>query len=171
MEEGARVRRVGLIACSASKQAAASPASRLYTGDLFRKSLAWAGLHCDEALILSARHGLVALDQLLAPYDDALQTKSAARRAEWGRAVAADLDARYKLFHGDEARPTVCFVLLAGRTYVDPLLKALEKSENARPGRERPELAYTVERPLKSLGIGAQKSWLLRNLGTARSAS
>lgn len=60
-----------LIACGASKRAQPSPAAELYTGSLFRSSLQWARSVApdDRIRIISAKHGLVALNQVLMPYD------------------------------------------------------------------------------------------------------
>lgn len=62
-----------IIPCGAEKAAEASPARSLYTGGMFRLALqaaeALAAEEGAEVLVLSALHGLVTLDQVLAPYD------------------------------------------------------------------------------------------------------
>jgi hypothetical protein len=67
-----------VVPCSARKAAAPAPARDLYTGAMFTHSLAaaealarWDRQQGREAriLVLSARHGLVTLDQVIAPYD------------------------------------------------------------------------------------------------------
>lgn len=60
-----------VIACGASKRTQPAPAADLYTGSLFRSSLAWARSVApdDRIRILSAKHGLVRLNQVLMPYD------------------------------------------------------------------------------------------------------
>lgn len=60
-----------IIPCGAAKAARPARARDLYTGQQFRLTLAAALEQADPAhvLILSARHGLIALDQVVAPYD------------------------------------------------------------------------------------------------------
>lgn len=87
-----------LIACSATKAAAAAPAADLYRGDLFRKALAWARRDAyDEVAILSARHGLVPLHQMLQPYDDSLTVATLQERRRWAARVLASLQERWPL--------------------------------------------------------------------------
>lgn len=80
--------RVGLIACSAGKLDGAAPARELYSGPIFQLAKAWmerrvAGGGVQEWAILSARHGLVMPDQMIARYDLALADMTAAERGEW----------------------------------------------------------------------------------------
>lgn len=103
---------VGLVSCSAQKLDRAAPARELYCSALFRLSLAYATARADAVYVLSAKYGLVELDQVLAPYDLKLDALSAAGRRAWGARVAAELERR----HG---RRTV--IALAGATYVHAL--------------------------------------------------
>lgn len=63
-------RTIVVIPCAAAKTAHDAPAADLYTSANFRHTLT-AARHADadRILILSARHGLVDLDTVLAPYD------------------------------------------------------------------------------------------------------
>ena len=60
-----------VIPCSAGKADAPAPAAELYTSVFFRQALAAARSEVDDdaILVLSARHGLLALDDVVAPYD------------------------------------------------------------------------------------------------------
>lgn len=62
-----------VIPCGGAKLDSAAPAAELYTGSAFRGALAAALAEVDgdrsRVLILSALHGLVNLDTVLAPYD------------------------------------------------------------------------------------------------------
>lgn len=62
-----------VIACGAEKAAEACAARDLYTGSFFRHQLAAAEAEVagtnGRVLILSALHGLLELDELVAPYD------------------------------------------------------------------------------------------------------
>jgi hypothetical protein len=62
---------VFVIPCGGSKLDAAAPASDLYTSSYFRGTLAAARSEVadEDILVLSAAHGLVTLDTVLAPYD------------------------------------------------------------------------------------------------------
>jgi hypothetical protein len=88
--------RLVVVACGAAKRSAPAPACELYTGPLFSSSWAAATRIDAPALILSARHGLVAPDTLLAPYDaavgdvDALDVEQLAAQAD--AAGVADSD-------------------------------------------------------------------------------
>ncbi len=67
-----------VIACGAGKAARPAPARDLYTGVGFRHALqaaatqaAWSAAHGQRpaVLVLSALHGLITLDKVIAPYD------------------------------------------------------------------------------------------------------
>jgi hypothetical protein len=67
-----------IVPCSGDKAAAPAKAAEFYTGSMFRHTLAaaealaaWDAAAGTEArvLILSAKHGLVELDEVVAPYD------------------------------------------------------------------------------------------------------
>lgn len=60
-----------IIPCGADKLDTAAPAADLYTSSTFRSTLAAALTLVDPAhvLVLSAKHGLVALDTVVDPYD------------------------------------------------------------------------------------------------------
>lgn len=62
---------VAIIPCSGQKATVAGPARDLYTGSMFRHTLAAAENLDDDVtvLVLSAEHGLVTLDTVLAPYE------------------------------------------------------------------------------------------------------
>ncbi|MEM6327834.1 MAG: DUF6884 domain-containing protein [Bacteroidota bacterium] len=135
-----RRRLVYLIACSSRKRRVPSPARDLYRGVLFQKSLAFAEAERPHGIhILSAEHGLVGLDDVLAPYDLSLASVSAAKRKLWGIEVGLTLDA---LYPPSTARPY--YVLLAGEVYRNALT---------------PHLRGHWKAPLSG-GIGLQQRWL-----------
>jgi hypothetical protein len=110
---------------------------------MFRKSLhlAQADEHA-EIYILSAKHGVVGLRDVLEPYDVTLKTMAAVERHRWGVRVEKQLR---KL----RSKKTEV-VVMAGRPYVAPIEAFLER-EFAR--------VYT---PLMGLGIGRRLSWMQR---------
>jgi hypothetical protein len=63
------VNRVGLVGCASAKLSQPAPARELYTSPLFRKASAYAEATCTRWYVLSAKHGLVAPDAILEPYN------------------------------------------------------------------------------------------------------
>lgn len=112
---------VGLISCGKRKAAQPRPARELYQGELFRKSLRYAEevLEADRVFILSARHGLLPLDQVVAPYEQTLNRMSAAEVRAWGERVLDDLRAEADL-ENDR------FTILAGAKYRKHVVPALK---------------------------------------------
>lgn len=82
---------VGLVGCVKSKLAIPAPAYQLYSSPLFRGSRRWVEQTCDRWFILSALHGLVRPDDVLAPYDEELASASARTRREWSEKVLQQL--------------------------------------------------------------------------------
>ena len=144
--------RLALLACSAKKLSHAAPARELYQGDTFKLALRVAERLADEVLILSAKHGVVELGQLVEPYDVKLSDLEKHQRAIWGANVEQDIArrigvrARTDMEHCEaQGRQVLC---LAPDSYVSAIgfnywLKG-------------------VARPLKGLGIGQQKAWLAK---------
>jgi hypothetical protein len=153
--------RVALVACGATKLDHAAPAKDLYTGQLFRKARAYAEANADAWYVLSARHGLVAPETIVEPYD-ARMPLAAADRRRWGHTVASALQYAISRDHGVAlvkrgkflAFPPDSFelLMLAGRDYVDPLAEALSWS-----GRTD---HYSIDDPMKGLGIGHRLAFL-----------
>lgn len=138
--EGAEaVRQVGLVSCAQVKLDSECEAHRLYVSDLFRKALAYALATCDEVFVLSALHGVVPLDQVVAPYDVTLAKMTRAERTRWGCLVARQLDAM--------RLAGSAYVALAGDKYVAPLR----------------EQGFEVVEPLAGLEVGERKQWLKNN--------
>lgn len=132
---------VGLVSCSKTKLDEAAPARELYSPSfVFSRSARYVETHCDEWFILSAKHGLVDPDTLIAPYDETLAGAPKAVRDEWAEGVRQALRERY------EGRP-VKFVLMAGRSYAG----AVEG------------LDAEIEEPLKGMGTGFRRQWLAAN--------
>lgn len=150
-QSGPFSRQVVLIACCGTKLSSPAPARQLYCSDLFRKSLAWSqALGADATLVLSALHGVVGLDQVVAPYDETLSRMPAPERAGWG--------ARTWSFLAPLIQPEDTVIFLAGSRYREPLMPHL--------------IAHGIDRdrimaPLAGMGIGLQKRWLAHNTWAA----
>ncbi len=144
------MRRVYLIACGKNKRDRISAASDLYTGSLFRKSLAYARSRVsDENIrVLSARHGLVKLGHHLSPYEETLNAMSVPARVRWGVGVARLLRRQfgplYPLLSREPAMGGRHFVLLAGARYRDAITGHIDRADS------------TWEAPLAGLGLGQQ---------------
>src|SRR2546430_14040582 len=93
----ARQLQVGLVACSRTKTNRPVPARELYVSPLFRAASAYAERTYGSGrwLILSARYGLVAPDQILSPYDLSLRQLTARQREAWGDRIAIELTDRF----------------------------------------------------------------------------
>lgn len=135
-----------LIACCKRKQDHRCPASQLYQGDLFKKSLAYAQtLGPDAVYILSAKHGLVSLDDLLVPYEQTLNRMPVKERRDWAQRV---LDQLRKVCDLDKDR----FTILASSRYREGLIPAM----------------LNVKVPMVGLGIGKQLGWLKKRLNGSK---
>lgn len=133
-----------LIACCKTKAATPMAARDLYQSDLFVKSKAFAERAGSEWYVLSAAHGLVHPDTVIAPNDLTLANLLPSERRAWARRVIAQLDAAVP--------PGVLTIFLAGRLYREGLLEWA--------GRR-----FFV--PMAGLSLGEQKRWLIRKLGEA----
>lgn len=134
-----RVLLVGLVSCSKAKLDRAAPARELYSASyVFERSARYVERLCDEWWVLSAKHGLVAPDTVLEPYDETLMGARTSTRKAWAQSVRDELRRRY----GD--RP-VRFVLMAGRSYAG----AVE--------------GFDSDEPLAGLGTGHRRQWLAQH--------
>lgn len=119
-KEGVEVKptlKVALVACGKSKLERAAPACELYTGNLFRAQLAHAVAKFgrDNVLILSAEHGLVALDDVLEPYDTTMAGAGLRQRLVWAERVVGQLLHRF-------LDACVDLHVFAGSAYIAPLM-------------------------------------------------
>jgi hypothetical protein len=114
----------------------------LYVSPLFKFNLAYAeSLKPDAIYILSAKHGLLGLNQKVAPYNETLNTKRVSDIKLWADKVLRQLESEVDVEHDE-------FTLLAGERYRRYLI---------------PSLAHT-HTPLKGLGLGRQLQFLKRAL-------
>jgi hypothetical protein len=120
------------------KQAVKSRAAELYTSKLFKLNLQYARkLKPDAIFILSARHGLVALDDEIEPYNVTLNEMRVDERKVWANKIIEQLQLHADLQHDH-------FIVLAGELYRQYLLPHLS----------------SYEIPLKKLRIGKQLRYL-----------
>ncbi len=85
--------RLLILACSQRKRPAPAPALELYDGPAYRvvRRALRNGVHDVEVWVLSAEHGLIPADQVIAPYDHRLTRDRAIELAIPVSHVLADL--------------------------------------------------------------------------------
>src|SRR5438874_6587104 len=105
-------KRIVLLSCVSKKRTQRARAEDLYISPLFRMSLAYArSLKPDAIFILSAKYGIVALDQEIEPYDVTLNNMSTTENRRWASSVIQQLRAVATV-------ETDHFILLAGERYI-----------------------------------------------------
>lgn len=109
----ARPQTIVLVSCGARKAKAPAPARELYASTLFKKTLAFAEGRADAVFILSAKHGLISPEQVIAPYNFKLTELKGKERGAWAGRVLFEL--RERVPKGSRV------IILAGRTYRNPL--------------------------------------------------
>ncbi len=130
--------KIVLISCASKKMPHKAKAEELYTSQLFRKSLEYARqLSPEKVFVLSAKYGLITLDDNIEPYDITLNSMPTTKRRQWATKVITKLRECCDL-ENDQ------FVILAGKKYREYLLPHLK--------------SYEV--PLAGLTIGKQLQWL-----------
>jgi hypothetical protein len=107
---------IGLVACAKSKLDRAAPARELYCSPLFRGSLAYAEQRCERVYIVSAKHGLVRPDEVIAPYDETVKRMAQRERQLWGARIVTALLTEHRA--GDE------YLVLASGDYIAPIVDA-----------------------------------------------
>lgn len=82
---------VALVSCVKKKRETPAPAQDLYVSQLFRGLRVYAERDADAWFILSAEHGLLRPEQIVAPYERTLNTMAKADRIEWAGRVGQQL--------------------------------------------------------------------------------
>lgn len=137
--------RVALVSCVKSKQSRAAQAGELYTSHLFRGLRTYALSHADRWFILSAEHGVLAPDAIVAPYERTLNRMRSGERREWAEKVQVQL---LKVLPAEAD-----VLILAGLRYREQIVPFLRVN------------GFRVSIPLEGLSIGKQLQWLKRDTG------
>jgi hypothetical protein len=136
------MKKIVLISCVSTKRAVKSKAAELYISTLFKLNLQYARkLKPDAIFILSAKYGLVALDDEIEPYDVTLNKMRVDEKKSWANQVLGQLKLQTDLQNDH-------FIILAGERYRQYLL---------------PHLKFR-EIPLKGLPIGKQLQYLKKQM-------
>lgn len=136
------MRTVVLISCVSQKLNRKSKSKDLYTSALFKKNMAYAEmLDPDQICILSAKYGLLALDDEIEPYDLTLNTMKSKEKQEWAATVLEQLKEVENLNNTN-------FIFLAGNNYRKYLIDSMPN--------------YDV--PMDGMRIGEQLQFLTEKL-------
>lgn len=135
-------KKIVLISCASKKLAYKSKAEDLYISTLFRLSFAYAKkLKPHKIFILSAKYGLLNLNDEIATYNETLNNKPASDIKIWAEKVIFKLGKIANLQND-------IFIFFAGRKYREYIL---------------PHIRY-YKIPLKGLKIGEQLKFLKNKL-------
>jgi hypothetical protein len=129
---------IALVGCGSAKTDHPAPASEIYTGAMFQSGLAYAKSRTQNVFIVSGKHGLLALDQVVKPYNFKLSRKAS-------RAYAENIFALLRSKFGGANQK---LLLVMGEVY-------------ARPLREHLPDGWKVLEPLKGMRMpGRRINWL-----------
>ena len=132
--------RVALVSCVKTKGKSAAAAKDLYISQLFMGMRRYAEQNADAWFILSAKHGVLRPDEVIAPYERTLKTMRKRDRVAWAERVQRQLL---------ELLPAgAVIVVLAGVPYREKVVPFLESH------------GFTVEVPMIGLTFGQQLRWL-----------
>lgn len=99
----------------------------------------------DQIYILSAKHGLLSLSDIIEPYNETLSDKSLREKISWGMRVFKSLREKHNVHETK-------FVFLAGSNYTDPLAPYMSQ----------------FEEPLAGMQMGVRVSWMRQNTNTTK---
>ena len=133
--------KIVLISCASKKLSKKSEAKDLYISTLFKYNLRYAiSLNPDSIFILSAKYGLLELNEEVEPYNQTLNKMDNEEIVKWADKVINKLSRKTDL-KKDE------FIFLAGEKYRKFLIPHISN--------------YKI--PLEGLGIGKQLKYLKEN--------
>jgi len=131
-----------LISCVSKKLNQKSKAQDLYISPFFQKNLQYAkSLNPDKIFILSAKYGLLRLNEEVEPYEKTLNKMTSNEIREWANSVLDQLQ-KVSDLNKDE------LIFLAGNNYRKFLLPHINN--------------YKI--PMIGLGIGKQLKWLTERI-------
>ena len=115
---------IALISCVKKKAKYRAKARDLYTSTLFIKSLKYAEskLKPDKIFILSAKYGLLNLNNEIEPYDETLKGKSREVQRDWANNIFIQISKECDVKNDN-------FIFLAGKEYYKDLIAYLPNTE------------------------------------------
>jgi hypothetical protein len=131
-----------ILSCTKSKLDKPSQAQDLYSASpMFKKTLEYGkSLKPDKMYILSAKHFLVPLNKVLAPYDKTLKEMPKDEKQAWGEKVISQMKAAGMNLEKDK------FIFLTGSEYMKPLLQYIPEGN--------------IEKPMEGRRMGERLQWL-----------
>lgn len=132
---------IGLISCVSKKLNYKAKAKELYISDLFKKSLAYSTKNYDKTFILSAKYGLLGINDIIEPYNLTLNDFKEADKKRWSFKVYNQIINRIDINDN--------IYWHCGINYRKYIIRILPNKQFI---------------PLKGLGIGKQLSWYKNNL-------
>jgi hypothetical protein len=131
-----------ILSCTKSKLDKPSQAQDLYSASpMFKKTLEYGkSLRPDKMYILSAKHFLVPLTKVLAPYDKTLKEMPKDEKNAWGEKVISQMKASGINLEKDK------FIFLTGSEYMKPLLQYIPEGN--------------IEKPMEGRRMGERLQWL-----------
>lgn len=132
--------KIALVSCVKTKRETAAAACDLYISPLFMGMRRYSEQKADGWYILSAEHGVLRPDEVVAPYERTLKTMSKQDRATWVKLVQRQL---LELLPADAE-----VVVLASDRYREGVVSFLK------------DHGFTVEVPMAGLRLGEQLRWL-----------
>ena len=135
---------ISLASCVSQKLHVPAPARDLYTSTWFIKARGYADRTGQPWFVLSAKHGLVHPDDVIAPYDLTLNNMPVTDRRAWARSALAQLSP-----HLDNVGSVTFLAGLRYREFLEPSLMSR---------------GLNVSVPMEGLRIGEQLGWLTRQL-------
>jgi len=137
---GSAPHEVVFVSCVSAKRSVASQAKELYTSSWFLKARRYVEALGRPWFILSAEHGLLAPETIVAPYEKTLNTMPIDQRRAWASRVLRQMD---------DSLPAISVaVFLAGERYREFLLPHLSTKH------------VQCMVPMAGLRIGEQLGWL-----------
>ena len=134
---------IAFISCVKEKRIGKYKAKDLYTSDFFRKSFGYCSSKYDKVFILSAKYGLLELEEEIENYEMTLNNFSKVEKIEWSVMVCKQMEKKF-----DDSDDLYFYV---GNNYREHLLPLLSNN-------------YFV--PLKGKGIGEQLQYFKNNTET-----
>lgn len=144
------MKNIYLISCTKEKQKYRCKAEEMYMpSSLFKASYNYALNHVldkdKEIFILSAKHHLLNLTDVIDPYDKTLKDMSKEEKEKWAEIVYNRMNDLFDIENTN-------FIFLAGNNYIRPLEKYLNVENCLNPI------------PIQSRSIGRRKKWLKENI-------
>ena len=131
------------ISCVKTKRKIKIEAKNMYISDYFKKSLSYAKtLNPKKIYILSAKYGILELNEVIKPYNKTLNKMNKVERKKWGEKC-------YNQLKNKDIDLKQRFIFIGGKKYREFLQEKLEKTEV----------------PMEGMGFGEQLSFMKKTIG------